>query len=333
MYAWWKENTQDLGEGYAHEVGKLLPNAWGLHDIHGNVFEYCYDSYSAQLPGGLNPVVADPPIAGKIGRGGGWAYVGADALECSERADFARNVRRNRVGVRLVLAPVSEISSAGYGRENMQPAATAGPQQVIAANSWYVVPEESTDDWRFTEGTLTGDASRGMSVAYLKEPCSDFELTMEVHCADPSNGGVFLRVPEPHATFQNVLEVHLGGGRDSFLPGTDHPSSGGLYLSDELQPPHEPGGDRDWVHSHDFGAETDAFRTGEWNRVKIRLVDQLLSVEINGQLAFWRLLDDLKIAFPHFANTVARRKGHIGLQAFVGTVQYRDIRIQPLQVD
>ncbi len=333
MYAWWKENTQDLGEGYAHEVGKLLPNAWGLHDIHGNVFEYCYDSYSAQLPGGLNPVVADPPIAGKIGRGGGWAYVGADALECSERADFARNVRRNRVGVRLVLAPVSEISSAGYGRENMQPAATAGPQQVIAANSWYVVPEESTDDWRFTEGTLTGDASRGMSVAYLKEPCSDFELTMEVHCADPSNGGVFLRVPEPHATFQNVLEVHLGGGRDSFLPGTDHPSSGGLYLSDELQPPHEPGGDRDWVHSHDFGAETNAFRTGEWNRVKIRLVDQLLSVEINGQLAFWRLLDDLVIAFPHFANTVARRKGHIGLQAFVGTVQYRDIRIQPLQVD
>jgi formylglycine-generating enzyme required for sulfatase activity len=65
-YAWWKGNTQDVNEGYAHEVGTLKPNAWGLHDIHGNGFEFCYDSYSPHLPGGDDLVVTDPPIARKV---------------------------------------------------------------------------------------------------------------------------------------------------------------------------------------------------------------------------------------------------------------------------
>ncbi|MCA9070180.1 MAG: SUMF1/EgtB/PvdO family nonheme iron enzyme, partial [Planctomycetaceae bacterium] len=332
-HAWWKENTQDKGEGYAHEVGKLLPNPWGLHDVHGNVFEFCYDSYRERLPGGRDPVVADPPIAGKIARGGGWAYVGGDALECSDRAIFARNVRRNRVGMRLVLAPVSEISAKGYGRQMMRSVSPAGSQKVIDANSWHVVPKQSAGSWSFANGTLTAIGSRGMSIAYFNGTYDEFELTMEIRCADSSNGGVYLRAPQPHATFQNVFEVHFGGGRDSVLGGTDHPSSGGIYLSDEHQPPKEPGGDRDWTHSFDCGAETNAFRSGEWNRVKFRLVDQLLEVDVNNQTVFWRLLDDLTLAFPHFTDAVAERKGHIGLQAFFGTVEYRNIRIQPLRVD
>lgn len=41
-YAWYSENTW---KKYARTVGQKKPNAWGLHDMHGNVWEFCQDKY------------------------------------------------------------------------------------------------------------------------------------------------------------------------------------------------------------------------------------------------------------------------------------------------
>jgi sulfatase modifying factor 1 len=64
--------------GRATPVGSYPPNRWGLHDMHGNVFEWCRDWYHARLPGGMDPDVGVKGMPNRDGaysrvrRGGAW---------------------------------------------------------------------------------------------------------------------------------------------------------------------------------------------------------------------------------------------------------------------
>ena len=78
--AWYDKNSGER----THPVGGKAANAWGLHDMHGNVWEWCADWYG-DYPTGLT---RDPQGAGsgsyRVIRGGSWSY-DAQSTRCASR--------------------------------------------------------------------------------------------------------------------------------------------------------------------------------------------------------------------------------------------------------
>jgi len=81
----------------------LKPNAWGLHDIHGNVREWCQDWHDSNYykTGPSEAPQGPPGGAMKVNRGGDWQSP-ASMLRSAARGYDLPTERNSLIGFRLV---------------------------------------------------------------------------------------------------------------------------------------------------------------------------------------------------------------------------------------
>ncbi|GMO50698.1 MAG: hypothetical protein Pg6C_14820 [Treponemataceae bacterium] len=95
--AGWYDNNSG---GKTHPSGQKLPNAWGLFDMHGNVWEWCWDWYGEYPPGVQeNPAGAETG-SNRVLRGGSWGGF-AQHLRSARRDCYPPAIRYNFLGFRL----------------------------------------------------------------------------------------------------------------------------------------------------------------------------------------------------------------------------------------
>jgi formylglycine-generating enzyme required for sulfatase activity len=97
-YAWYDKNS----EYQAHPVGERKPNAFGLFDVHGNVWEWVEDCYHDSYKGAPTDGSAwtEGDCSRRMVRGGSWVWA-PQGVRSASRAGYASLIRRSYAGFRV----------------------------------------------------------------------------------------------------------------------------------------------------------------------------------------------------------------------------------------
>ena len=185
-HGWYGHQTAGQKEDYAHRVGQLKPNAWGLYDMHGNVWEFCRDWYDKDFYSrspGVDPENTKE-TALRCLRSGSF-HSGPIVSRSSQRARWVgpKDVRYN-YGLRVVVAAETALpagSSAQSLKDLFKP-----------HKAWKLANAVKA------EGTLIEATTKGNEIYFnhyrgelhSKGDYSDVAFKMEFMLPDKTNSGV-----------------------------------------------------------------------------------------------------------------------------------------------
>ena len=105
LYAWHYKNTAQKRERFTHSVGEKAANPWGLHDMHGNAWEWTSDWYSNSYYQHSTKYDPNGRSSGRyrVNRGGSWYNNSKDRhLRSANRGFNLPNDRSSTIGFRLL---------------------------------------------------------------------------------------------------------------------------------------------------------------------------------------------------------------------------------------
>ena len=180
-YTWYWGNC--MSEQYAHTVGHKQPNAWGLYDIIGNVYEACQDWYHSDYTNAPTDGSAweSPAGTNRVGRGGGWTATTTYCRSAYRVYGSPTNSSYYDVGFRLacldpnIQKPVPQVTSFSLNNGDTSTNNSTVTLNNVCTNApTYFMASESSNfagaTWQTysTTPTFTLSSGNGLKAVYFK---------------------------------------------------------------------------------------------------------------------------------------------------------------------